>query len=1107
MSFKGSVESFSLADVFQNLSMNQQTGALHVVATPTEQKYVYFKDGQVRFLSRGAQKLLIPPPVFVARGLAQREQLEQALELQKQTKETIGSALIGLGFLTEEQLLEVARLQVEEEIYDLFSWEKATFEFTEGEPGADLFVDQTNLKPLGMPISHLIMEAARRVDEWERVRKQLPSFKDIYSMEAGARKAIEKGEMEVEQSEKRVASLLDASRDVEDLIEDSWLFKFEVLTALAGFMQSSLARPATVQELAGADLECQRQNVPKRRIKIMERMLALGGENKRLRKELAELLAKELLIEKACIHFNVLADGELAAGREEAAVEIYRRVLSISPKHVKAHEQLAAMYARKGLKREAFVHYRELFESLRDQNHNQEARVAGTCALDCDPGNTDLRNQLVELLVADNQKEAAAQHLELLGDQAAKAGNVKVAADSYRRAMQFRANDKQLKHKLADVMLSKEDRRARKRRALTALVVVIVLALIAGSGVLLEYLNANQFSAAKGKAAQLARDAAADEDAGRYSAAALKFRDAEAALAPALKLFSPFMKYPAEAEELAKGFNRRAVDVAARDVARTAEGERTSKTDLGVGTDAMRVLEPYDAVKAFQRVLDNAFSPEENKTVAKTQMGQAQRIIARLEDGLRRLRDPATDWGAVEEEIAWKKDFIEAFRANPKLVNPADIMLPVFIHVGTDDVNVILDGMFTAALKMNRPRADCIIRYSAVGPHEIAFKKEGYRTAILNVKELRTPEYHLKLEREYAVNINVGPDLGRQVVAGEPVLDGEYIYLGGSDGALLQVSLTAAPPVVRRYELPEGGLSREVVGTPFILRGTLKGDIVVYCTKIGDCIGLAPSEGGFKEAWPTRKGDAMMPLSAAPSVFKLPLLNDHQFCAMPAGNKLLLVDCENGNVKPPLDVKQSITAAPLALENGSIIAMGCSDGNIYGINIDGVTIRQWKTGARAAAIRSKPFMFDNMLIAGCDDGNLYLFNPKETFSFSKTILEGALVSQPLVLRRRLYVGSTLREGFFCVDMNNPQRDRLWKCSEKDIGGVTTSPVIGNKLIYFTTDAGRLYALDADRGATRWSYQVEASLKGIVGKPLLAGRRVYIVTGSGRILGFDEQPGD
>jgi len=83
MGFKGNVESFNLADVFQNLASNQQTGTLRVYANNGEEKNVFFQTGQVRHLSKGSRATLVTPEVFIARGLVERHALEAAGERQK----------------------------------------------------------------------------------------------------------------------------------------------------------------------------------------------------------------------------------------------------------------------------------------------------------------------------------------------------------------------------------------------------------------------------------------------------------------------------------------------------------------------------------------------------------------------------------------------------------------------------------------------------------------------------------------------------------------------------------------------------------------------------------------------------------------------------------------------------------------------------------------------------------------------------------------------------------------------------------------------------------------------------------------------------------------
>src|SRR5438270_10394893 len=101
MGFKGNVESFSLADVFQNLAMNSQTGTLRI--TPernpgAEEKYVYFQDGHVRFLSGSSRTPLLPPEVFVARGILSKSEFDAALLQQAESTETLVTTLSSMGY-------------------------------------------------------------------------------------------------------------------------------------------------------------------------------------------------------------------------------------------------------------------------------------------------------------------------------------------------------------------------------------------------------------------------------------------------------------------------------------------------------------------------------------------------------------------------------------------------------------------------------------------------------------------------------------------------------------------------------------------------------------------------------------------------------------------------------------------------------------------------------------------------------------------------------------------------------------------------------------------------------------------------------------------------
>jgi hypothetical protein len=648
MSFKGSVESFSLADVFQNLSMNQQTGTLSIAATPGHEKNIFFKEGHVSFLAIGAQPPPLPAEVFLAHGLVQQRQADEALARHQQSKEGVVAALLSLGHLSRENHELMLKHQIEEEIYDLFTWEKASFEFNEGAPTLDKWSGKEPPQDHNLAVSHLIMEAARRVDEWERLRKHVPVFDVIYCLDAAATQTIESGQLELDPPEKHIAALLDASRDVTDLIANSNLFKFEVLTILAGFIESSLARPATLQELQAADQRCRQQNSPLRRINILERVLALGGENKRIREELAGLLSKAKETGRACNHLGTLAALALEAGNLENAIELYGRILVISPNNAPAHEQLAAIYLKRGQKREAFVHFLEVFEIEREQKQLAAACAAAQRALECDPARLDLRSNLVDLLAADNQRTLAGQQLEVLGDLAVKSGNVKLAADSYRRAFQFCPAQKQLKKKLADAMLSKEDRRLRKHKLLAAIGAAVLALLFAGLLIGKEYLNGVDYENAKNEAQRLVSEAKSLEESHNFAEAQNRYRAAQAAWNVLLNRFSPFMNYGDKAKEALVTLDADIAQLSHAEENLQLEAARRSSVDLEAGQAAWKSQEIVEAKKDFEKVLQNNLSSPENTQAAKAGLEAAQNLRQRLEEAGARLqksqKDPNNDY-------------------------------------------------------------------------------------------------------------------------------------------------------------------------------------------------------------------------------------------------------------------------------------------------------------------------------------------------------------------------------------------------------------------------------------------------------------------------------
>src|SRR6185369_2541359 len=107
---------------------------------------------------------------FLVRDAAITEQqLFESLLLQEKDKRLLGAILMSQPLLEPEQLARSLRACAEETVYDLFLWHDGRFEFKSGESGPP------HLVPLRLELAPMIQEGLWRQNEWQRMRKELPS--------------------------------------------------------------------------------------------------------------------------------------------------------------------------------------------------------------------------------------------------------------------------------------------------------------------------------------------------------------------------------------------------------------------------------------------------------------------------------------------------------------------------------------------------------------------------------------------------------------------------------------------------------------------------------------------------------------------------------------------------------------------------------------------------------------------------------------------------------------------------------------------------------------------------------------------------------------------
>ncbi len=232
MAIKGSLKEASLPDVLQLLALGKKTGCL-AVADRQNFGYIYFEDGRICYASIVNRRDRIGD-LLRKNQLVTSEQLDQAIHLQEVHRDRrLGDILIELGAVSREQLERLLFLQIEEAVYHLFTWVQGTFNFEAGvKPEQQVFTVSINPESL-------LLEGARRVDEWSQIEKKIPSFDIIFAVDPAHAPG---DDVDLSTHQRRILPLLDGTRDVRQVIDECSLVEFEAAQALYGLITAGYVR-------------------------------------------------------------------------------------------------------------------------------------------------------------------------------------------------------------------------------------------------------------------------------------------------------------------------------------------------------------------------------------------------------------------------------------------------------------------------------------------------------------------------------------------------------------------------------------------------------------------------------------------------------------------------------------------------------------------------------------------------------------------------------------------------------------------------------------------------------------------------------------------------
>ncbi|MEX2289884.1 MAG: DUF4388 domain-containing protein [Mycobacteriales bacterium] len=227
MRLEGTLDAFSLPDIFQLLSFTKKTGTLHL-RRESAHGAVHLRGGAVT----GARADVARQELgrrLLGSGLVDDEVLAAAAEeLTGDPSLSLAQLLAEKAGLDVEQVRAVAAEQATDAVFSMLRWADGEFAFV---------VDETDPDDLGaaVPVEEVVAEGQRRLAAWAELVEQVPAPDSVVTVNPAPA-----GDPVASRDEWTLLSLVDGRRTVADLVALSGRGEYAVVSALAGLVGRGL---------------------------------------------------------------------------------------------------------------------------------------------------------------------------------------------------------------------------------------------------------------------------------------------------------------------------------------------------------------------------------------------------------------------------------------------------------------------------------------------------------------------------------------------------------------------------------------------------------------------------------------------------------------------------------------------------------------------------------------------------------------------------------------------------------------------------------------------------------------------------------------------------
>jgi hypothetical protein len=228
---EGSLDAFSLPDIFALLSMTKKTGGLHLRREGAH-GVVWLTTGALTGGASDVNRQALARRL-IGSGQVSDEALQSAID-QAAADDAVGvaRAVQQAGVLDEGVLHDLVAEHIVDTVFDLLRWPDGEFAFA---------VDEANPDDVGVSrqVDDIVTEARRRLESWGAVAATIPSPQTVLGLAT-----TPPDDPQLSRDEWALFALIDGQRTVGDVVALCGRGDYNVVSALADLVNRGLLRTA-----------------------------------------------------------------------------------------------------------------------------------------------------------------------------------------------------------------------------------------------------------------------------------------------------------------------------------------------------------------------------------------------------------------------------------------------------------------------------------------------------------------------------------------------------------------------------------------------------------------------------------------------------------------------------------------------------------------------------------------------------------------------------------------------------------------------------------------------------------------------------------------------